>query len=58
VMTVVIWGGLLNTVSNWPVASLSGRLVTEVLSNLILVVALRPVVRWLLPESVAVVAIG
>jgi hypothetical protein len=57
-MTLVIWLGLIDTVSHWPVGWLLVRLGTELGLNLALTVALRPLVRWLLRGSHMNVVMG
>jgi rod shape-determining protein MreD len=51
VMTMVILLSLANTVSHWPVAWLLGQFATEIVLNLILTVALRPLVKALVTGS-------
>jgi rod shape-determining protein MreD len=49
--TLVILLGLVDTVSSWPVGLLLARFCTELVLNLILVLALKPVTRLVLPST-------
>ena len=58
-MAVVILAGLANTVTRWPVGSLLGRLAFELVLNLVLMILVRPAVRWVVPqEPNEIVALG
>ena len=46
VMAVILLLGLVNAVGVWPVGGLAVRVVTEVIINLLLMLAVRPLVRW------------
>jgi rod shape-determining protein MreD len=50
-ITAVVLLGLANTVSHWPVAWLAGQFITELVLNLILTVALRPLVKTVASSS-------
>jgi rod shape-determining protein MreD len=50
VMTAAILSGLVRSVTDWPVGMLMGRFATELVLNLILTVALRPLVLLVVPD--------
>jgi hypothetical protein len=50
VMSVAVLSGLVRVVTDWPVGALVGRFTTELVLNLILTVALRPLVRLVVPD--------
>jgi hypothetical protein len=47
VMAAVIWLGMANTVAHWPVGWMLTRLGLELVLNLMVTLALRPTVRWM-----------
>lgn len=49
-MSVIIWAGLLPTVSYWPLGSLLGHLVLEAVLNLVVMIALRPLMHRVTPQ--------
>jgi len=51
VEAVVIVLGVAASVSSWPIGLLSGRLVAELVLNLVLTVGLQPLVRRVTPEA-------
>ena len=56
---LIVLTGLINVVSDWPVGSLMGRFLVELVLNLGLMIVVRPVVRRLVPRTAPdVAAIG
>ncbi|HUD11300.1 MAG TPA: hypothetical protein VMS08_02740 [Candidatus Saccharimonadia bacterium] len=49
--TAVILLGLVNVVQSWPVASLLGRFGAELVLNLLLMLAVRPLIRLVVPAA-------
>jgi rod shape-determining protein MreD len=56
--TVVILGGLVNSITHWPWGLILVRLVMQLVLNLILTVGLRPLARWLVGATDRPVRIG
>lgn len=54
-MTAIILAGLVNVVVQWPKGALIGRFMIELVINLTVTVALRPLMRWLVPGSLTAV---
>lgn len=52
VMALVIWVGLLNWATHWPLGWMLGVLGLEIVLNWMLMIGLRPVVRWCAAEAV------
>jgi hypothetical protein len=50
-MTVVVLGGLVSTVTHWSVGLLVRRCLIELVLNLILMMMVRPLVRWAVPRG-------
>lgn len=52
-VSLIVLTGLINVASSWPVGSLLGRFACELVLNLGLMMLVRPLVRWLVPQSAA-----
>jgi rod shape-determining protein MreD len=50
IQNIVILGGLVRTAAVWPMGHILAQLVTEIILNIIIVLALRPLVQWLSPK--------